>query len=116
MLTWSVLQLVLRAEGQSPNGNINGLVLDPTNRVIAGAEIIVVNDVTVEQKQTEQKRAAERKRLVGLNAECAPFIDGSPEKIQAKTMSLPPKECREILSWMRDAYLDALYDLHKQSR
>jgi len=46
LLLWSVLLLVLRAEGQSPNGNINGLVLDPTNRVIAGAEIIAVNDLT----------------------------------------------------------------------
>ena len=46
LLVWSVLLLVLRAEGQSPNGNINGLVLDPTSRVITGAEIIVVNDVT----------------------------------------------------------------------
>src|SRR5271157_1005737 len=45
-LLWSVLLLVLRAEGQSPNGNINGLVLDPTSRVIAGAEIIAVNDLT----------------------------------------------------------------------
>ena len=46
LLLWSVLLLVLRAEGQSPNGNINGLVLDPTNRVIAGAEIIALNDLT----------------------------------------------------------------------
>src|SRR6266568_1810548 len=46
LLVWSVLLLVLRAEGQSPNGNINGLVLDPTSRVIASAEIIAVNDVT----------------------------------------------------------------------
>jgi len=46
LLFWSVLLLGLRAEGQSPNGNINGLVLDPTNRVIAGAEIIAVNDLT----------------------------------------------------------------------
>jgi hypothetical protein len=43
LLVWCVLLLVLRAEGQSPNGNINGLVLDPTSRVIAGAEIIAVN-------------------------------------------------------------------------
>jgi hypothetical protein len=46
LLVWSVLLVALRAEGQSPNGNINGLVLDPTSRVIAGAEIIAVNDVT----------------------------------------------------------------------
>src|SRR6266567_1111727 len=69
----------------------------------------------VEQKQLEQERDAERKRLAGLRAECTPFIDGSPEKIQAKKMPLPPRECREILSWMRDAYLNALYDLQKQS-
>ena len=41
-----VLLFALSAVGQSPNGNINGLVLDPTNRVIVGAEIIAVNDVT----------------------------------------------------------------------
>jgi len=31
---------------QSPNGTINGLVLDPSNRTIAGADILVINDVT----------------------------------------------------------------------
>ena len=31
---------------QSPNGNINGLVLDPSNHLIAGAEVIAVNDLT----------------------------------------------------------------------
>jgi hypothetical protein len=31
---------------QSPNGTINGLVLDPSNRVIAGADILVINAVT----------------------------------------------------------------------
>lgn len=31
---------------QSPNGSINGLVLDPSNRVIVGADILVINDVT----------------------------------------------------------------------
>ncbi len=42
----SLVLLTLPAVGQSPNGNINGLVLDPTNRVIAGADIVAVNDVT----------------------------------------------------------------------
>lgn len=37
---------VLPAVGQSPNGNVNGLVLDPSSRVIVGAEIVAVNDVT----------------------------------------------------------------------
>ena len=31
---------------QSPNGVLNGLVVDPSNRAIVGAEILVVNDVT----------------------------------------------------------------------
>jgi Carboxypeptidase regulatory-like domain len=31
---------------QSPNGVINGLVVDPSNKVIAGADILVMNDVT----------------------------------------------------------------------
>lgn len=53
LLLWSVLLLVLRAEGQSPNGDINGLVLDSTSRVIAGAEIIAVNDVTGVQFATK---------------------------------------------------------------
>lgn len=44
---------VLPAAGQSPNGNINGLVLDPTTRVIVGAEIIAVNDVTAVQYSTK---------------------------------------------------------------
>ena len=46
LLSVSLVLLALHAVGQSPNGNINGLVLDPTNRVIAGAEIVAVNDVT----------------------------------------------------------------------
>jgi len=46
LLSVSLALLTLRAVGQSPYGNINGLVLDPSNRVIVGAEIIAVNDVT----------------------------------------------------------------------
>ena len=53
VLSISLLLLTLRALGQSPNGNINGLVLDPTNRVITGAEIIAVNDLTNVQFTTK---------------------------------------------------------------
>jgi hypothetical protein len=49
----SSLLLTLPALGQSPNGNINGLILDPTSRVIVGAEIIAVNDVTNVQFTTK---------------------------------------------------------------
>src|SRR5258708_9265164 len=31
---------------QSPNGVINGLVVDPSTGIIVGAEVVVVNDVT----------------------------------------------------------------------
>jgi hypothetical protein len=46
LLSVSLALLALCAVGQSPNGNVNGLVLDPSNRVIAGAEVIAVNDLT----------------------------------------------------------------------
>jgi len=39
--------------GQSPNGNINGLVSDPTNAAVANAEIVAVNDVTGVQYTTK---------------------------------------------------------------
>jgi hypothetical protein len=41
-----VLLLVLPLSAQSPNGTINGLVLDPTGRAIGGADIVIVNDLT----------------------------------------------------------------------
>lgn len=33
-------------QAQSPNGTINGLILDPSNKVITGADILVINDAT----------------------------------------------------------------------
>ena len=39
--------------GQSPNGNINGLISDPTNAAVADAEIVAVNDVTSVQYTTK---------------------------------------------------------------
>ena len=41
-----LLLLVFRLAAQSPNGNINGLILDPSSHVIAGAEVIAINDLT----------------------------------------------------------------------
>jgi tetratricopeptide (TPR) repeat protein len=45
-----------------------------------------------------------------LRERCIPFADGSVDKVLAKTMPLPPKECREVLGWMRDSRLTTLYD------
>src|ERR1700686_5010443 len=41
-----VLSLALPLLAQSPNGSMNGRVLDPSNRVISGADILVINDAT----------------------------------------------------------------------
>lgn len=38
---------------QSPNGSISGVVFDPDKKVIPGAEILVVNDLTGAQHQTK---------------------------------------------------------------
>ena len=52
LLAYAVL-FVLPSVAQSPNGNINGLVLDPTSQLIVGAEVIAVNDVTGVQYTTK---------------------------------------------------------------
>jgi hypothetical protein len=49
-----------------------------------------------------------------LRAKCVPFADGSVDKVLTKAMPLPPKECRDALSWMRDNRLDALYNEQPQ--
>jgi hypothetical protein len=41
-----VVSLALPLAAQSPNGSINGRVVDPSNGVIVGADILVINDVT----------------------------------------------------------------------
>ena len=38
---------------QSPNGNINGLVSDPSSAAVVGAEMVAVNDVTGVQYTTK---------------------------------------------------------------
>jgi hypothetical protein len=47
------LVLVLSVFAQSPNGNINGSVQDPSNGAIVAAEIVAVNDVTGVQYTTK---------------------------------------------------------------
>ena len=53
LLLVGVVLFAPRVVGQSPNGNINGLVLDPSNQLIVGAEVIAVNDVTAVQYTTK---------------------------------------------------------------
>src|SRR5437773_3374246 len=48
-----VALLALPLVAQSPNGTVNGLVLDPSSQLIVGAEVIAVNDVTGVQYPTK---------------------------------------------------------------
>jgi hypothetical protein len=41
-----ILLLTRAAVGQSPNGTISGLVLDPSGRAIVGADVLIVSDAT----------------------------------------------------------------------
>ena len=40
------VSLALPVAGQSPNGTINGRVVDPSNKVIVGADLLLINDAT----------------------------------------------------------------------
>jgi hypothetical protein len=46
LLSACALMLAVPLLAQSTNGVINGLVVDPSNRVVVGADVVVVNDVT----------------------------------------------------------------------
>jgi hypothetical protein len=45
VVVWITLNMV-SLFAQSPNGNINGLVSDPSSASVIGAEVVAVNDVT----------------------------------------------------------------------
>src|SRR6266446_4296896 len=45
-LLFLIVFLIRAAVGQSPNATISGLVLDPSGRAIAGAALLLANDVT----------------------------------------------------------------------
>ena len=47
------LLVVASVEGQSPNGTISGIVVDPSGAAIVGADILVVNDATGVQYPTK---------------------------------------------------------------
>ena len=47
------LLLIARVHGQSPDGTISGLVVDPSGAVIVGAEVIVVDEATRVQYSTK---------------------------------------------------------------
>ena len=50
---WFLVILCISASAQSPTGSIGGIVFDPDAKIIAGAEIIIVNDLTRVQYETK---------------------------------------------------------------
>ena len=50
---WLLVMLCISASAQSPTGSIGGIVFDPDAKIIAGAEIIIVNDLTRVQYETK---------------------------------------------------------------
>ena len=53
LLSACALMLVLPLHAQSPNGVLNGQVVDPSSSVIVGAEVLAVNDLTGLQYSTK---------------------------------------------------------------
>jgi hypothetical protein len=53
LLSACALMLALPLLAQSPNGVLNGLVVDPTNRAIVQADVVAVNDLTGIQYPTK---------------------------------------------------------------
>lgn len=53
LLSACALMLALPLLAQSPNGVLNGLVVDPANRIIVDADVVAVNDVTGVQYTTK---------------------------------------------------------------
>ena len=45
-LRWFILFAVTFVAAQSTNGTVSGIVLDPSDKAIAGADIEIVNDAT----------------------------------------------------------------------
>jgi len=62
---------------QSPNGNINGLVSDPSNAAVVGAEIVAVNDVTGVQYTTKTN---------GEGIYVLPNLPPGPYRVQVSTI------------------------------
>jgi hypothetical protein len=53
--------------------------------------------------QQKREREESEKRSAALRVKCAPFADGSIEKVERSQFPLPPEECGEVLEWMRNS-------------
>jgi len=88
------LLFIARVHGQSPNGTISGLVVDPSGAVIVGAEVIVVNEATRVQYST--KTNAEGIYLV-------PSLPPGPYRIQVAKIGFKTIIKPDIILHVQDA-------------
>src|SRR5262249_2342553 len=59
---------------------------------------------------------ASQEQLAELRAKCAPYMNTKIEDVETKRIALPPHECAEVLSWMRDSRMERLYGSEKPAR
>jgi outer membrane receptor protein involved in Fe transport len=79
---------------QSPNGNINGLVSDPSSAAVVGAEVVAVNDVTGVQYTT---------RTNGEGIYVLPNLPPGPYRIQVAKVGFKTVIKPEIVLNVQDA-------------
>jgi TonB family protein len=72
------------------------------------------------QAQSAEREAQSNKmpqyteeQLADLRVRCAPSVNTKVEDLERKKAPLPPHECREVLEWMRNPRVDALYTSEK---
>ena len=66
---------------QSPNGNINGLVSDPSSAAVVGAELVAVNDVTSRYWPQRNK---------GTTDTCSAFLRWRIDDYRQAALHFPP--------------------------
>lgn len=88
------LLFVVPASAQSPNATINGIVLDPSGAVIAGAEVVVVNDATGVQYVTKTN---------GEGIYAVPDLPPGPYRIQVSNSGFKTIIKPDILIHVQDA-------------
>lgn len=88
------LLCIAPAIAQSPNGSINGIVLDPSGAAIVGAEIIVVNDATGVQYPT---------RTNGEGIYVVPNLPPGPYRVQVSNRGFKTIIKPDIVIHVQDA-------------
>jgi hypothetical protein len=94
LAAWFLAMLCISASAQSPTGSIGGIVFDPDATVIAGAEIIIVNDLTRAQYETKTNNE-------GIYA--VPNLPPGPYRVQVSKVGFKTLIKPDILLNVQDA-------------